>query len=75
MKKNKKFDEACELCEHSQEIFDGEYCICRKKGVVSPDDCCSSFYFDPLKIKVSVRKIPEFHPLPEWINKETKNLP
>lgn len=68
MRKKKNLEEACVLCEHAQEIFDGEYCICKKKGVVSPDDRCSSFCFDPLKIKVSVRKIPEFHPLPELIN-------
>ncbi len=69
MKKKINYEETCVLCEHGQEIFDGEYCICKKKGVVSPNDHCSHFCFDPLKMKVSVRKIPEFRPMPEWLNK------
>ncbi len=64
MAKKRDFDRSCSLCEHGQEIFNGEYCICKKKGVVDPGGVCSRFVFDPLKIKVSVRKIPEFCPIP-----------
>ena len=63
--KKKDFERSCVLCEHGREIFDGEYCICKKKGVVSPTGVCSKFCFDPLKVKVSVRKIPKFQPLGE----------
>jgi len=57
------FEESCSLCEYGQEIFEGEYYICKKKGVMEPSGICKSFCFDPLKIKVSVRKIPKFVPL------------
>ena len=62
MKKKYDFEENCSHCEYSQEIFDGEYYICKKKGVMDPNGICKSFCFDPLKIKVSVRKIPQFTP-------------
>ena len=67
--KKSEMERSCALCEHGEEIFEGEYCICKKKGVMSPTDSCSRFQFDPLKIKVSVRKIPQFHPLPDFSKK------
>lgn len=76
MKKKQNFEKCCSLCEHSEEIFGGEYFICKKKGIVEPDGLCSAFCFDPLMIKVSVRKIPEFKPIPVTVpdneKKETK---
>lgn len=64
MKKQKRnYERACVLCEYGQEISQGEYCICTKKGIVLPNDSCRHFQFDPLKIKVSVSKIPEFRPI------------
>ncbi len=66
MKKKQDFEENCSLCEYSQEIFCGDYYMCKKKGVVEPCGRCRSFCFDPLKIKVSVRKIPKFTPLNEF---------
>lgn len=63
--KKKDFERSCALCEHGCEVYDGDWCICKKKGVVSPTDHCSKFCFDPLKIKVSIRKIPKFQPPPE----------
>ena len=62
MKKKKDFESSCSLCEHSEEIFGGDYFICKKKGIMDPSGVCSSFCFDPLKIKVSVKKIPKFTP-------------
>ena len=56
----KNWERACALCESGHKIESGEYCICNKKGVVSPDFCCRKFRFDPLKIEVSVPKIPTF---------------
>lgn len=61
MKKINDQECVCALCEYGQEIFDGEYCICKIKGVTSPTAHCRRFCFDPLKMKVCVRKIPEFH--------------
>ena len=63
MKKISELDEGCYLCEHSHEIFGGEYYMCKKKGVMDPNGLCRSFCFDPLKIRVSVQKIPKFSPL------------
>lgn len=62
MKQNQEFECSCSLCEHSEELFGGDYFICKKKGIMDPNACCSSFCFDPLKIKVSVKKIPTFTP-------------
>ena len=63
MAKNSERERACALCEYGQEICEGNFCICRKKGVVPPDGVCRHFQFDPLKIKVTARKLPEFRPL------------
>lgn len=62
-KKQKNIEHDCAHCENAEEIFGGEFCLCSKRGVVSPSDVCSKFVFDPLKVKVSVRKIPQFHPI------------
>ncbi len=64
MKKQTDLEKNCAHCEYSEEIFSGEYCICKKKGVVLPTNRCSAFIFDPLKVKVYVQKIPEFKPFP-----------
>lgn len=63
MKKRTDFENDCEMCEYSQEIMNGEYLLCSKKGIVEFGEGCSRFQFDPLKIKVSVRKLPEFRPI------------
>ena len=66
----KKSDEAqCNLCEYAQEIECGEKCICRIRGVVLPDDVCRRFRFDPLKIKVSIPKMPAFSALADLAKK------
>lgn len=59
-------EKSCSVCEHAEEIFCGEYCVCKKKGVVLPTDLCSAFFFDPLKVKVTVQKIPKFTPIPSF---------
>lgn len=53
----------CDLCEYAEPINEGTACICRIKGVVAPDDACRRFCFDPLKLKVSVPKLPDFSAL------------
>ena len=73
MKKKQDWEESCSLCEYSQEIFGGDYFICKKKGVVEPNGCCRAFCFDPLKIKVSVRKIPKFTPFGDLFNNTEEN--
>ena len=72
MKRNQDYEEGCYLCEHSQEIFGGDYYICKKKGVVDPNGLCNAFCFDPLKIKVSVRKIPSITPLADMMSVTTE---
>lgn len=65
MKTKPNWDECCSQCELATEIMQGEYFVCRKKGVVEPGEVCRHFTFDPLKMKVSVSKIPSFIPLTE----------
>ena len=57
-----EFDENCSLCEHAQPLSGGDLCICLKKGVVPADGVCRAFCFDPLKLKVSAKKLPQFFP-------------
>ena len=68
MKKRTDLEESCALCEHGEEIFGGDYFICKKKGVMEPGKSCKAFCFDPLKIKVSVPKIPKFTPINNVLN-------
>lgn len=68
MKKRTDLERTCALCEHSEEIFGGDYFICKKKGIMEPGKYCRAFCFDPLKIKVSVRKIPKFTPPKEFLS-------
>ena len=72
MKKQSNYDACCALCEHSEDIFQGDYCICKKKGVTEPNQRCRAFCFDPLKIKVSVRKLPKFQPIPNLFSSDEK---
>ncbi len=55
---NEEFDRICALCEYSHKISGGEYFVCRKKGVVAPDNVCRKFTFDPLKMEVSPQRLP-----------------
>lgn len=71
MKQIKNFEENCSVCEYAQEIFGGEYCICKKKGIVPPHGICRKFCFDPLRVKVSVRKAPEFRPILNFSDENT----
>jgi len=65
MKTKFQYEKNCAHCENGQPIFNKEYCICSKKGVTDPGDVCSGFVFDPLKVQVSVRRIPKFTPIPD----------
>ena len=71
MKRYNDYDKSCSLCEYANEISQGELCICRKKGIVTPGEVCSRFQLDPLKIKVSVRKLPKFDGLSPFSKKES----
>ncbi len=74
MKHKNTFEENCAVCEYAQEIFGGEYCICKKKGIVLPHEKCRKFCFDPLRVKMSVRKAPEFPSIPNFLNEnETRS--
>lgn len=64
-----KGEAQCDLCENAQCIEEGTLCICKIRGIVSPDDMCRKFVFDPLKLKVSVPKLPSFSPLAQFSKK------
>ncbi len=69
MKQQRDYEKNCSLCEYADEICQGEFCICRKKGIVSPGGICSRFQLDPLKVKVSIRKLPKFDGLSAFSQK------
>ena len=45
---NDKIDPQCAYCNKGKQV-DGETVLCRKKGVVRPEDSCPSFRYDPFK--------------------------
>ncbi|MBP5288368.1 MAG: hypothetical protein J6Z79_00660 [Clostridia bacterium] len=63
-------DAQCDLCEYAQPINEGESCVCKLRGIVSPDDACGKFRFDPLKMKVSLPKLPDFSALANLAKKD-----
>lgn len=44
----KKIDPRCAYCQRGGSLENGEV-ICAKKGIVSEDDHCRHFVYDPLK--------------------------
>jgi hypothetical protein len=60
----KKIEPRCDYCERGTPL--GEHkVLCIKKGVMSPDNHCSKFRYDPLK-RIPVRPaVPDFSRLKE----------
>lgn len=44
----KKIEPSCSYCKRGKAVT-AETVLCKKKGVVSIDDACSGFCYDPLK--------------------------
>lgn len=68
--KNRKFiredyPKACRYCETGRLSFDGAAVLCHRKGVLSPDDACSRFVYDPLKREPKRPAAPAAHFQPE----------
>lgn len=45
---NDKIEPQCAYCRKGKSV-DGETVLCRKKGVMAPEDSCPAFRYDPLK--------------------------
>lgn len=45
---NDKIEPQCGYCHRGKQV-EAETVLCRKKGVVRPEDSCPSFRYDPLK--------------------------
>ena len=56
-KMNEKFDRICALCEYSHKISGGEYFVCRKKGVVAPDNVCRKFTLVSKSVQLSAKAL------------------
>lgn len=52
----KNIKKCCENCAHSGKVNDETY-LCAKKGMVSPEQQCWRFKYDPLK-RTPIRKDP-----------------
>ena len=46
---SKKIEPKCEYCRKSSVMADNESVACIKHGIMSPEDKCRSFRYDPLK--------------------------
>ena len=66
---NKKLPPACEYCEHGNRISESEV-ICRKKGVVYPDDHCSAYKYAPLKRKPDAPPVFDMSGVAEALDEE-----
>ena len=45
---NAKIEPLCAYCKRGKTV-DGKTILCRKKGVMAPEDSCPAFRYDPLK--------------------------
>ncbi len=59
MMKNKdyisnEYPRSCRFCEKGRPSFDGSAVLCPRRGILSPDDCCKKYVYDPLKRKPPV---------------------
>lgn len=50
-KKDVEIEKYCVYCEHSTLLYDEDYVLCQRKGVVSSLHKCRKFVYDPLKRK------------------------
>ncbi len=48
-RKDIEIEKICAMCEHSEDIFDGENVLCHRKGVVPATYKCRRFSYDILK--------------------------
>ena len=46
---NKHIEPKCEYCRHGESIPKSLEIACRKHGIMSPDNRCRSFSYDPLR--------------------------
>ncbi len=60
----KDIDRFCAYCAHAG-CAGKDQMICTRRGIVSPNDQCRSFSYDPLKRKPSRPKSPDFAALSE----------
>ena len=45
----KDIEKSCSYCVYAAKTIDSTYVICSKKGMISCDDSCRRFKYDPLK--------------------------
>ncbi len=55
MKAKTEYEKNCAHCEYSGEMYDEDYVLCSKKGVVNAAGVCRKFVYDPLKRKIQRR--------------------
>ena len=46
---SEEYRKACKYCERGRLSFDGRFVLCPKRGIMSPEDCCRKYVYDPLK--------------------------
>jgi len=57
-----KYPPKCEYCAKGRLSPNGENVLCKKKGIVEKDDCCSSYKYDVMK------RVPDRQPLVDEID-------
>jgi hypothetical protein len=48
---HEEYPKACRYCEFGTLSYDGQSVFCVKKGILSLDDVCRRYVYDPLKRK------------------------
>lgn len=44
-----EYPKCCFYCEKGNHSFDQSAVLCKKHGIMDPEDCCDKFVYDPLK--------------------------
>lgn len=61
---SKTIEPSCAYCQRGKAV-DGETILCKKRGVMTPEDACRSFRYDPLKRIPPRPVLPDFSRLKE----------
>lgn len=52
-------DPICRHCEFATVLGGGDSCLCKKNGIVRPDDTCKKYKLDLLKISPALPLLPD----------------
>ncbi len=65
VRSERELERVCAYCENASPLYDRDFMLCQKKGVVGSGHVCRRFSYDPLKrVPVPRRRVDEDIELP-----------